>query len=222
MQSLGFAYAMEPALARLYGPGEACRRALSRHLEFFNCHPFLAAAVLGGAVRLEAEGGEGAADQVRRLKSSLMGPYGAIGDSLYWGALKPLLMVGALHLAVRGVSWAPAAFVVAFVVCNLAGRAYAFVQGYRRGTGVVEALGRLGLLAWARRCRCVCALLLGGLLAAAYGPASLGQWGVPALAWGGAALGLSLATAWVVGRGVPPAWVVLTATALCWGIVAWT
>ncbi len=59
MQSLGFAYAMEPALRRLHGTGEECRRALGRHLEFFNTHPFLAAAVLGAAVRLEAEGGDG-------------------------------------------------------------------------------------------------------------------------------------------------------------------
>lgn len=222
MQSLGFAYAMEPALARLYGAGDAYRRALSRHLEFFNCHPFLAAAVLGSAVRLEADGGEGAADEVRRLKNGLMGPYGAVGDSLYWGAIKPLLMVGALHLAYRGVSWAPAAFVGSFALCNLAGRAYAFVQGYRRGVEVVGALGRLRLLVWARRCRFVCAFLLGGLLAAAYGPTSLGVWEVPAPAWSAAALGLTLATAWVVGRGVQPAWVVLSATVLCWGIVAWT
>lgn len=222
MQSLGFAYAMEPALARLYGTGDAYRRALARHLEFFNCHPYLAAAVLGSAIRLEAEGGEEAAEGVRRLKNGLMGPYGAVGDSLYWGALRPLLMVGALHLAYRGVFWAPAAFVASFVLCNLAGRGYVFVQGYRRGVDVAGALGRLELLAWARRCRFVCALLLGGLLAAAYGPTPLGAWEVPALFWGAMALGLALATAWVVGRGVPPAWVLLSATALCWGIVAWT
>jgi PTS system mannose-specific IID component len=222
MQSLGFAYAIQPALARLYGEGDAYRRALSRHLEFFNCHPFLAAAVLGGAVRLEAEGGEGAAEEVRRLKNGLMGPYGALGDSLYWGALKPLLMVGALHLAYRGALWAPAAFVAAFALCNLAGRAFGFVQGYRRGAQVVGALGRLQLLAWARRCRFVCAFLLGGLLAAAYGATPPGVWQVPVLAWSAAALGLTLATAWVVGRGVEPAWVVLLATVVCWGIVAWT
>ncbi len=222
MQSLGFAYAMEPALRRLYGAGEAYRLGVARHLEFFNTHPFLAAAVLGSAVRLEAQGGEGADAEVRRLKTVLMGPYGAVGDSLYWGALRPLLVIGALHLAYRGALWAPAAFVAAFATCNLASRGYAFVQGYRRGAGVVELLNRLELLTWARRFRFVAALFLGGLLAAAYGPTALAAWGVPILAWGGTALVLTLGTAWVVGRGVGPSWVLWVGAGLCWGIVTWT
>jgi mannose PTS system EIID component len=222
MQSLGFAYAMEPVLRRLYGAGEAYRRGVCRHLEFFNTHPFLAAAVLGGAVRLEAEGGEAAEAGVRRLKNGLMGPYGAVGDSLYWGAVKPLLVIAALHLAYRGVLWAPAAFVGAFAACNLAGRWYAFAQGYRRGAGVVGPLGRMELLTWARRFRFLAAVLLGALLAAAYGPTGLEAWEVPVLAWGGAALTLTLGAAWVIGRGVGPAWILWTGAALSWGIVTWT
>jgi len=222
MQSLGFAYAMEPALQRLHGAGEAGRRALGRHLEFFNTHPFLAAAVLGASVRLEAEGGEGAAQAVGRLKSGLMGPCGAVGDSLYWGSLKPLLVVGALHLAYRGVGWAPVGFLAAFTACNLGGRAFAFAQGYRRGLAVAESLRRLDLLGWARRGKVLCALLLGALVAGAYGPTALDAWEVPALLWGGAALALTLSTAWVIGRGVRPTWILTLTTIFCWGFAAWT
>src|SRR5262249_19133116 len=55
MQNLGFAFAMEPALGELYPDASARARAAQRHLEFFNCHPYLAAAIVGGAVRLEEE-----------------------------------------------------------------------------------------------------------------------------------------------------------------------
>ena len=64
LQSLGFAYAMEPALERIYPAAGDRRLALQRHLGFFNSNPVLAAAILGCAVRMEEllpenAGGEG-------------------------------------------------------------------------------------------------------------------------------------------------------------------
>ena len=50
MQNLGFCYAITPALAALYPDETLRRRALERHLEFFNCHPYLAAAIIGATV----------------------------------------------------------------------------------------------------------------------------------------------------------------------------
>src|SRR5260370_1421715 len=61
MQNVGFADAIAPALEELY-PDPAQRvKAVARHLEFFNCHPYLAAAILGGAVRLGDHGAAGGA-----------------------------------------------------------------------------------------------------------------------------------------------------------------
>ena len=42
MQNIGFADAMAPAISELY-PDTAGARAAERRLEFFNCHPYLAA-----------------------------------------------------------------------------------------------------------------------------------------------------------------------------------
>src|SRR5439155_670898 len=46
MQNLGFADAISPALAELYPDPVERAKAVARHLEFFNCHPYLAAAIL--------------------------------------------------------------------------------------------------------------------------------------------------------------------------------
>jgi PTS system mannose-specific IID component len=219
MQGLGFAYALDPALRRLY-QGEEYRSAVRRHLEFFNTHPFLAAAVLGAVIRLEADGHD--EDGVRRLKSALMGPYGAVGDSFYWGALKPFLIIAALHAAYLGHLWAPAAFLGSFALCNFAGRGYCFAAGLRHGVGVVEALGRIDLLHWARRLKAASAVLLGTLLSLAHWPTRLDAWEVPTWAVGGAALVLVPGAAWLMTRGVRPSWVVLATALLCLGIVVWT
>lgn len=219
MQSLGFAYAMDPVLSRLY-EGNAYRAAVRRHLEFFNTHPFLASAVLGASIRLEADGqGEAA---VGRLKGALMGPYGAVGDSFYWGALKPFLVIATLHLAYLGHTWAAAVFVGSFALCNLAGRTYGFIAGFRRGFGVVEALGKVDLLRWARRLKVASALLLGTLLSLARWPTRLDAWGLPSWVIGAASLVLAGSAAWAMRRGARPAWLILAATLMCLGIVAWT
>ena len=52
------------------------------HLQMFNTHPYLTAAVIGSVVRLEEDGDKLEADH---LKKAVMGPYAAIGDSFFWG-----------------------------------------------------------------------------------------------------------------------------------------
>src|SRR5438067_12857597 len=59
MQNLGFADAISPALAELFPLRVDRAAAAARPLEFFNCLPYMAAAILGGAVRLEDRVGAG-------------------------------------------------------------------------------------------------------------------------------------------------------------------
>src|SRR5207248_6786189 len=82
MQNLGFADAIAPALAELYPDPAQRAAAAARHLEFFNCHPYLAAAILGGAVRLEERvaNGEASPQEVSSFKSALGPPFAALGD----------------------------------------------------------------------------------------------------------------------------------------------
>lgn len=209
MQTLGFAYAIAPALLRL-GGAEGVREGLGeRHLEFFNTHPFLASGILGVAVRLEEDG---EAEGARRIKGMLMGPFGALGDSLYWGALKPFLMLGAVLLALRGVPWAPWAFLGFFGAANLTGRAVLFGAGYRHGLGLLEWLERVDVLGWAKRLKALCALLLGAVVAQAAAGAAWG--GVPAL-WSAVPAAAAVGgLAWAVRRGLRPVWAVYLTAAV--------
>ncbi len=102
MQNVGFAYSILPVLRERYeGRPEEFSRALKRHLEFFNTHPAMAAVILGATIRLEERVAEGKADPraVGTFKVGLMGSLGAIGDSYFWGALKPMASVAGAILA---------------------------------------------------------------------------------------------------------------------------
>ncbi len=97
MQNVGFAYAIAPALTDLYPDPAERARAAARHLEFFNCHPYMAAAILGGAVRLEERvaNGEATPQSVSAFKSALGPPFAALGDGFFWLALRPTAALAA-------------------------------------------------------------------------------------------------------------------------------
>jgi mannose PTS system EIID component len=181
MQNLGFAYAIEPALEALYADEAAREEALQRHLKFFNCHPYMAAAILGGAIHHEEKVAAGQEPGLAPLdyKATLQGPLAAVGDGFFWTALRPFFgavaAVGAL-----ATGWpAVVAALVTYNAIHVALRWGLFRAGYEKGDGVVEDIARLSLPKLADRLRLLGALLCGaaaGLLAlsAGAGPAATG------------------------------------------------
>jgi PTS system mannose-specific IID component len=163
MQNLGFAYAILPALRDLY-PDDARRQdALRRHLGFFNCHPYMAAAILGGAIHHEERvaRGEEPAARPQLYKQTLQGPLAAVGDGFFWTALRPFF--GALA-ATGALAFGWPAVVVALSIYNaihLALRIGMFRAGYLQGDAVVDAIAALSLPTLADRLRLGAAALCG-------------------------------------------------------------
>jgi mannose PTS system EIID component len=155
MQNLGFAYAIEPALRALYPDPAQREEALGRHLQFFNCHPYMAAAIVGGAIHHEEKVAAGTepGGQPLRYKQTLQGPLAALGDGFFWTALRPffgaLAAVGALL-----VGWpAIVAVLVVYNAIHLGLRIRLFRAGYEKGDAVVSDIGRLRLPVLADRLR---------------------------------------------------------------------
>src|SRR6185436_2139926 len=91
----GFAFVLLPALRKLYPPEER-PRAISRHMEYFNTHPYMASFVLGAVLKMEEEKQnlprlkhQQKEDEINALKVGMMGPVAAMGDSLFWATLRP-------------------------------------------------------------------------------------------------------------------------------------
>jgi PTS system mannose-specific IID component len=144
MQNLGFADAIAPALDELYPDAGARAQATARHLEFFNCHPYMAAAILGGAVRLEERvaRGEAAAQSVSSFKSTLGPPFAALGDGFFWLALRPAAALAAAATEPFLGLGCVLVFVVLYNLVHLSARVWLFSVGYARAEGVVEAVAR--------------------------------------------------------------------------------
>jgi len=183
MQNLGFAYAIDPALRALYSDPARRAAALARHLGFFNCHPYMAAAIVGGAIHHEERvaAGEEPEQLPNQYKSTLQGPLAAIGDGFFWTALRPFF--GALA-ALGALLFGGAAIVVALVIYNVlhfALRAGLFHAGYEHGDALVPQIARLSLPLTADRLRAAGAALCGCAAAVVALRAGAGG-GAPALA----------------------------------------
>jgi PTS system mannose-specific IID component len=163
MQNLGFAYAIDPALRRLYADPAKRNEALRRHMATFNCHPYTAAAIVGGAIHHEERVAAGQEPPGAPLayKQVLQGPLAAVGDGFFWSGLRPFF--GALA-AVGTLAMGWPALVAAIVLYNafhLWLRWTLFRAGYRSGDEVVVRLAALSLPARASRLRDWGAVLCG-------------------------------------------------------------
>ena len=132
MQGLGFAFSLWPLLFAGKSSELNERKVfLLRHLQMFSTNPYLVPAVIGSVARLEEEGyGD---RESENLKKALMGPYAAIGDSFFWGALRLFCSAWSVLLAVWGSFYAPFMFLLLFSPAQIMIRVGGFIQGFRYG-----------------------------------------------------------------------------------------
>lgn len=188
LQSVGFAYCLIPGLRRIHRTPEALDEAVRRHRTPFNTHPYLAGAVAGAVLRMEADGQP--PNQIASFARDSMGPLGAVGDPFFRAALAPAAsLVAALAALIGGPLIGAITLAVAFNMPHLVVRVASVAIGYREGPA---ALARTGAWVGPRRARALklLAALAGGVLL-----------GVAVLELGAGHPGLSAVVAVLVGLG---------------------
>ena len=149
MQNVGFCFALLPLAGRRGARGR--REFLERHLRFFNTNPVLASYVLGAVAAAEAAGER--EDAIESLKKGLASPLGMAGDSLMWGAVRPLAGAVAVVGSLLGFGWAPLALLAVYNGPHLYLRARGIAVGASAGPkGAREVTGAAlrGAVRWTR------------------------------------------------------------------------
>ena len=137
----GLAFVLVPALREVYaGDPEGLRRALGRHTELFNSHPYLAGVAAGAVARLEADGAP--PETVARFKAAVRGSLGTLGDRLVWLMWRPMAVLLGLGLVLAGAAWwvGAAAFLLVFNALHLWMRAWGLRAGLRDGLQIGATL----------------------------------------------------------------------------------
>lgn len=103
MQGSGYLYTILPQLRKMYGDDtEELKEMMQTHAQFFNTSNFFNTIITGIDLAVEEKEGYQSKETVSGLKAGLMGPFAAIGDSIF-GALIPTIF-GALaaNMAING------------------------------------------------------------------------------------------------------------------------
>ena len=213
MQNLGFAFAMLPLIRHREGDQVRVAAFLSSHLQMFNTHPYLASPVIGSVTGIEEDGE--APETVEDLKKVLMGPYAAIGDSFFWGALRSFSGVGAVILAFSETLLAPLAFLLLYTPAQLWVRGMGFLEGYHRRRNGIDFIRGLDLPGAAGRIRFLSLILIGVLAAVAVELACRPRDFLPEIPARAAALGLLILFSLGVHKGISPVKILYGMTLLC-------
>lgn len=190
MQNLGFLMALDPILKRENPKPADYRGAVLRHLGYFNTHPYMAGFVLGVVAGMEERLSRHPQEKrkeleagIERIKTALSASLAAIGDSFFWGALRPACAAWTLVLWIflwtlnipHPIFWGGVFYLAAFNVPALWVRWRGVRLGYELGEGVVV---RLKNFRWGKKAKLI---RWAGLVA--LGLLTLGVWLVPP--WGG-------------------------------------
>ena len=141
MQNLGWAYAMIPAIKKLYTKKEDQAAALERHLEFFNTHPYVASPILGVTLALEEERANGAEiddTAIQGVKIGMMVPLAGIGDPVFWFTVRPILGALGASLAMTGNIVGPLLFFIGWNAIRMAFLWYTQEFGYKAGSEITK------------------------------------------------------------------------------------
>ncbi|MCT7710257.1 MAG: PTS system mannose/fructose/sorbose family transporter subunit IID, partial [Lactobacillus iners] len=103
--------------------------AMDNHYKYFNANPLMANVILGATLAMEENEGIKAKNAVQSLKTSLMGPFSGVGDSIFWILIPTIMGSIAGYMAVQG---------------NATGavKVWLFKTGYNSGTKLVTSLGK--------------------------------------------------------------------------------
>jgi PTS system mannose-specific IID component len=141
MQNGGWTYVLIPVLKKLYKTKEDRAAALTRHLEFFNTHPYLASPIIGVTMALEEERANGAPIDdvaIQGVKVGMMGPLAGVGDPVFWFTVKPILGALAASLALGGNILGPILYFVLWNAIRLGFMWYTQEFGYKSGSKISE------------------------------------------------------------------------------------
>jgi mannose/fructose/N-acetylgalactosamine-specific phosphotransferase system component IID len=138
MQALGFAYAMEPVLRKLFPNDADYEAALNRHLVFFNTNPVVGAPlIIGSAIAMEEAGSPASAEGV---KLALMGPLAGVGDTIIWALYNSIIFTIGASLALQQNILGPIFVIVMVAIPYTVARYWQFMWAYGQGRSLATSL----------------------------------------------------------------------------------
>ncbi|MEA3223479.1 MAG: PTS system mannose/fructose/sorbose family transporter subunit IID [Thermodesulfobacteriota bacterium] len=162
MQNIGFVYGLIPGLKNIYGDNtDKMDEAIRRYINFFNTQPYMAPLIMGMCLNGEKKGNPDAASQA---KMSTAGALAAIGDSFFWGALKPIILLFALICVMINLLWGVLLALILFNCVHVWVMTKGFKKGYEEGPSAALRIGKILPMERVERIKYIIPFMCGVLL----------------------------------------------------------
>jgi mannose/fructose/N-acetylgalactosamine-specific phosphotransferase system component IID len=138
--SMGFAYAVSPALRAIYPDEKEYQDAMIRHSELFNTHPYFGNLIIGVAIALEESKAHDETitdESISSIKTALMGPLAGIGDSVFQGTYRVIFSAIGGGLAMSGNAFGPIVYIIPQIILAWGSRWLFLTRGYKYGAELI-------------------------------------------------------------------------------------
>ncbi|MCC8027579.1 MAG: PTS system mannose/fructose/sorbose family transporter subunit IID [Clostridium sp.] len=143
-QALGIAYTLTPILKKLYkDKPEELSAACMRHVELYNAPVQISNFTIGLVIALEEKNARTDQDMgplISSLKTSIMGPLSAIGDTLFWGVFRIVAASIGASMMIKGNPMGAVLFVLMFNLPHIALRYFTLFWSYKLGDNFLGSL----------------------------------------------------------------------------------
>jgi mannose/fructose/N-acetylgalactosamine-specific phosphotransferase system component IID len=161
---LGFCFCLVPIAKRLYKDKQKRIAFLKRHIGFFNSHPYMANYALGAVTNIEQQAKLKNWDDnkpVEVFKNRVIGPLGAIGDTLFWQLLLPSTAILGVILTYLFDQLGALIFLILYNSVHIYIRSRGLIKGYLKGFDIIRDLSLRGTKKYFKIFKLTISVLLG-------------------------------------------------------------
>ena len=171
--ALSFCTSLIPVLKKIYSNEKDLKKALSRHLIFYNTEPNLGSCINGIVIAMEEQNALNGSSELEEnmiinIKTGLMGPLAGAGDALIWAGLMPMLIAMFLPLANQGSILGAILPLIFWSIITISINYMMFMNGYKIGKKMIISLFQSGKIKTIIEGTSVLGLFMMGALAANY------------------------------------------------------
>lgn len=169
MQALSFLYTMIPVINKYYDKKEDRIEGYKRHWELFNTTPSVSGFITGLAASMEKQGVEDPnfdKSSISAVKTSLMGPFAGIGDSIFQSTWRVISMGVGLSLAGNGSLLGPIVFLLLYNIPAAFVRFIGPYMGFGLGAKFMENAAENGIMSFITKAASIVGLMTVGAMTA--------------------------------------------------------
>ena len=139
-QAPSVAWSNSRALRKIYPNDEDYIESMDNQYKYFNITPQMGNIVLGATLAMEEKDGLQSLEAVQSLKTSLMGPFSGVGDTLFWVLLPTVMGSITGYMALQGNPVGAIVWILMTIAIYWL-KMWLFNLGYNSGTKLITTLG---------------------------------------------------------------------------------